>query len=121
MVMVVGALTTFTIVVMMLIWMIANAMGSPDTWNDKLSGTMKEHGFHFRRPTSRWQKFWLLSSCDSIFIRRMLGGKWEAYIHDIGTFHACITWHWVDKFHTDYKGLPLFRTEDYDRFNDQKR
>jgi len=35
---------------------------------------------------------------DFDWARRILGGKWELWVHDRGTLHTVLTWHWVKEW-----------------------
>jgi len=82
-------------------------------WVEKLN---EAAGMRFRAPKTRFQEFINLWFRESQWARRLLGGKWEAYVHDLGSCHAVITWHWVTEFHRyPAGGNPvLFRIEDWD-------
>ncbi len=73
---------------------------------------MNSFGFKWRAPKTKWENFWLLFLREHQWVRRMLGGKWEAYVHDMGTSSAIVTWHWVEEFHKNIT-QPLFRKEDW--------
>lgn len=76
---------------------------------------MNTYGFKFRAPKNNYQNLIQLFFRDFEMGRRMLGGKWEGYVHDMGTCHAVITWHWVDDFQRLKDGpVTLFRIEDWD-------
>lgn len=80
-----------------------------------LTALCHQHGFFIRNPKSRFQNVLILFFRDYQWARRLLGGVWEGYIHDIGTCRACITWHWVEAPSKDLKSHPLYRIEKYEK------
>lgn len=86
---------------------------------DRLTELMHQHDFFVRRPKTRWQRLLLNMFSSYAWARRLLGGVWVSYIHDIGTWHAIITWHWLEKRSYKESSLPIFRVEEYNRFKQQ--
>lgn len=66
---------------------------------------MAQHGFCIRTPSTKFQWHMALHWRDYRWVRRLLGGKWEVYCHDQGTTHYMLSYHWVEKFHYDIKGM----------------
>ena len=99
----------------MVVWIAHIILGPKiDTSKDHLIEIFHNAGFFIRKPKTRWQRYLLLFWSNRQWARRMLGGIWESYVHDIGTRHAIITWHWVEKkSNREKSSIPLFRIEEY--------
>lgn len=82
---------------------------------DRLFKLLHDNEFFVRQPQNRWQRFFSLYWRDHAWARRLLGGIWEGYVHDMGTRSAIVTWHWVEK-RSAIKSHPLFRVEEYDQY-----
>lgn len=67
----------------------------------------------FRQPQSKWQEFVLLFFSRYRWGRRLLGGRWEAFVHDMGTKRYFIVWHWVKKLDTIQTTQGLLGKEEY--------
>lgn len=96
-------------------WVVHLLLGPKvDPTDDRLSKLLHEHEFFVRRPKTRVERFFLNFFSSYKWGRKFLGGTWEAYVHDMGTWHAIITWHWVEKRTRKTLGNTLFRIEEYD-------
>lgn len=73
--------------------------------NAKFNELMNTHGFALRSPTTKWQYHLLMHWRDYRWARKWMGGKWEVYCHDQGTTHYMLSYHWVEKFNHDIKGM----------------
>lgn len=66
-----------------------------------------------RQPKSKWEKFLFLFCSSRRWARRLLGGKWEAYVHDMGSFRFMVVWYWVSEFGSPFSGAPLLGKEEF--------
>ena len=66
-----------------------------------LNAVAKTLGIYWREPANNWERFLSLWFRDYKWARRLLGGRWELIIHDKGTLHFVLSWHWAEKWHTN--------------------
>lgn len=57
-----------------------------------------ELGIYWRDPVTKLERFLMLFFREFRWARRILGGRWELVVHDMGTDHYVLSWFWVTRW-----------------------